>query len=388
MVNGEIKRLQKWKIIVENQINDIIKNKKFNSSIFYSISSTSSDIKVEPYTTPVRLSGNKIIAGVIIGSQIEAVITANCVKNYIDYLLLDVEKKIPIQNIPEDSIFSAFNLDKAAFIENSRTVSGIEFGNISSAVRKVFPSDKIINFKPNDLTVESIWFFLSNKYENFAGMKIAIIGAGNIGFKLALKLVESGAFVSLNRRDHVIGIQLANTINAIKPKNTIAEAKFYDNPIRACTLTDVIIGTGKSNSLIITETMVSVMMENGILIDCGKGNITEEAIIYAYDTGLNIYRGDVTSGIVSFVEQADIIKNTLNNKTGRKLFENNIFIISGGVYGKLEDIVVDNYDCPEIIYGMADGRGQIISNLTKSQNNKIERVLNYFNISKFSSKYF
>ena len=66
----------------------------------------------------------------------------------------------------------------------------------------------------------------------------------------------------------------------------------------------------------------------------------------------------------------------------------NIFIISGGVYGKLEDIVVDNYDCPEIIYGMADGRGQIISNLTKSQNNKIERVLNYFNISKFSSKYF
>ena len=386
MVNDEIKRLQKWKIIVENQINDIIKNKKLNSSIFYSISSTSSDIKVNPYTTPVRFSGNKIIAGVIIGSQIEAVITANCVKNYIDYLLLDVEKKIPIQNIPEDSIFLAFNLNKTAFIENSRTVSGVEFGNISSAVRKIFPPDKIINYKPNDLTVESIWFFLSHKFENFAGLKIAIIGAGNIGFKLALKLVESGTFVNLNRRDHILGSQLANTINSIKPRNTIADAKFYADPVRACTLCDVIIGTGKSNSLIVTETMVNVMMENGILIDCGKGNITEKAINYAYNLGLNVYRGDVTSGIISFVEQADVIKNTLNNKTGRKLIKNNIFIISGGVYGKLEDIVVDNYDYPNVVYGMADGRGQILINLTEAQSRKINYVLKHFDINQPSTR--
>ena len=382
MVNSkkEILRLKQWEIVIKSQIDEIVKNKKLNQIIFYTISSVSSDIKIFPYTTPVRLSGDKVIAGVIVGSQIEALIVSSYIENFVDYLLLDVEKKIPIQKIPDDDIFLAFNFNKSMFVENSNTVSGVEFGNISSAVRKIFPSSKIINYKPNDLTVESIWFFLSHKFENFAGLKIAIIGAGNIGFKLALKLVESGAFVNLNRRNEVLGLQLANTINAIKPKNTIAEAKFYEDPIRASTLCNVIIGTGKSSSLIITDTMVSVMMKKGIIIDCGKGNITEEAINYSYDIGLNIYRGDVTTGIISFVDQADIIKNTLNNKTGRKVVKNNIFIISGGVYGKLEDIVVDNFDCPKIIYGMADGRGQIITNLTKPQKEKIECVLNYFNI--------
>ena len=62
----------------------------------------------------------------------------------IDYLLLDVEKKIPIQNIPDDQIFLAFNLNKSLYIENSKTASGVEFGNISTAVRKTFPSKKLL----------------------------------------------------------------------------------------------------------------------------------------------------------------------------------------------------------------------------------------------------
>ena len=388
MVNSqkEIARLKDWELVVASHINEISNNKKYNQLIFYSISSVSSDYKIDPYTTPVRISGDKIVAGVIVGSQIEALITSNYIEDLVDYLLLDVEKKIPIQKIPNDDIFLAFNLKKSLYIANSKTVSGVEFGNISSAVRKTFPTEKIINYKPNDLTVESIWFFLSHKYKNFADFKVAIIGTGNIGFKLALKLVESGTFVNLNRRDHILGSQLANTINSIKPRNTIAEAKFYADPVRACTLCDVIIGTGKSNSLIVTETMVNVMMENGILIDCGKGNITEKAINYAYNLGLNVYRGDVTSGIISFVEQADVIKNTLNNKTGRKLIKNNIFIISGGVYGKLEDIVVDNYDYPNVVYGMADGRGQILINLTEAQSRKINYVLKHFDINQPSTR--
>ena len=388
MVNTkkEIARLKDWELVVASHINEINRNKKHNQLIFYSISSVSSDYKIDPYTTPVRMSGDKIITGVIVGSQIEALIASNYIEDLVDYILLDVEKKIPIQKIPDENIFLAFNLKKSLYTQNSKTVSGVEFGNISSAVRKTFPLDKIINYKPNDLTVESIWFFLSHKFKNFADMKVAIIGAGNIGFKLALKLVESGAFVNLNRRDNILGSQLVNAINSIKPKNTIADANFYSDPVRACALCDVIIGTGKSNSLIVTETMVSVMMKNGILIDCGKGNITEKAINYAYDLGLNVYRGDVTSGIISFVDQADVIKKTLNNKTGRKVIKNNIYIISGGIYGKLEDIIVDNYDCPNVVYGMADGRGQILINLTEAQSRKINYVLKHFNINQPSTR--
>ncbi len=378
---NEIVRLKKWQKLIKNQFSDISKIAKNNQQIFYSISSTSSNIKINPYTTPIRLSGNRIIAGSVVGSQIEALIVADYIEKLIDFLLLDVEKKIPIQNIPDEEIFLKFNLKKSLYVENAKTASGIEFGNISAAVRKTFPPQKIISYKPNDLTVDSIWFFLSHRFKNFENLKIAVIGAGNIGFKLALKLVESGAYVNINRRDKVLGLQLASTINSIKPKNTIASAEFYDDPVRACTLCDVVVGTGKTDSLIIDDKMVSVMMKNGALIDCGKGNITESAINYAYALDLEVYRSDVSSGVISFVDQTTTIKKLINNKTGRKILTDDIYIISGGIYGKLEDIVVDNFDAPQIIYGMADGRGQILEKLTKLQCKKLEFVSNYLKIN-------
>ena len=308
-IEKEILRLENWQKKIISQFSEVSKINKKKQPIFYAISSISSNEKIKPYTTPIRFSGNKIIAGSIVGSQIEALIVANYIESVVDYLLLDVEKKIPIQSIPEEKVFERFGLDRSLYIENSKTASSIEFGNISSAVRKTFPPNKIINYKPNDLTVESVWFFLSHKYQNFANLKVAIIGSGNIGFKLALKLVESGAYVNLNRRDKSLGLQLASTINFIKPKNTIANAEFYEDPVRACTLCDVVIGTGKTDTLMINERMVSVMLENGILVDCGKGNISNQAINYAYKLGLDVYRSDVTAGIISFVDQSILINS-------------------------------------------------------------------------------
>ena len=123
------------------------------------------------------------------------------------------------------------------------------------------------------------------------------------------------------------------------------------------------------------------MMEKGMLIDCGKGNITEEAINLGYELGIDIFRSDVTSGIMSFVDQATVVKKLINNKTGRKMLREDIFLVSGGVYGRLGDIVVDNYSAPEIIYGMADGRGQILENLTKIDLKKIKFVLDFYKIN-------
>ena len=177
-----------------------------------------------------------------------------------------------------------------------------------------------------------------------------------------------------------------NTINSIKPKNTIANAEFYEDPVRACTLCEVIIGTGKTDSLIIDKNMMAVMMKNGILVDCGKGNITERAIKYSYELGIEIFRSDVTSGIISFVDQAIMIKKIINEKTGRRFLKDNIYLISGGFYGKLGDIIVDNFDSPKVIYGLADGRGQLLENPTKEQIDKIKFVSNYFKMDQHLSK--
>ena len=92
-VKEEIVRLRKWQKNIKNQFLEISKILKKNQIVFYSISSVSSNNKINPYITPIRLSGNKLIAGCIVGSQIEALIAANYVEKSIDYLLLDVEKK-------------------------------------------------------------------------------------------------------------------------------------------------------------------------------------------------------------------------------------------------------------------------------------------------------
>lgn len=381
VVNEEIDRLKKWEEKIYSQLENINKIRKNKEIIYYSISGVSSSNKIDPYITPIRFTGNKIISGCVVGSQIEAIISSKCIINTVDYLLLDVEKKMPMQIIPHKSVFEAFNLDRGLYIQNSKTVSGVEFGNISSAVRKTFPEKKIINFKPNDLTVESIWSFLSHKFYNFSGLKIAIMGTGNIGFKIALKLVESGCDVNLYRRDETKGNFFSNCINLVKHKNTLARAEFFNDPIKASTLCNAIIGTSKTDTPVITNQMIQVMHKKGLLIDCGKGNISEDGIKLAMETKINIYRTDVTSGIISFVNQSSEIKSLVNEKTGRKEILKGIFVISGGVFGNYEDIIVDNYSKPKLIHGMANGKGNFIIKLSPKQLQKIKTIKSKFNIS-------
>ena len=381
VVNEEIDRLKKWEEKIYSQLENINKIRKNKEIIYYSISGVSTSNKIDPYITPIRFTGNKIISGCVVGSQIEAIISSKCIINTVDYLLLDVEKKIPMQIIPHKSVFEAFNLDRGLYIQNSKTVSGVEFGKISSAVRKTFPEKKIINFKPNDLTVESIWSFLSHKFYNFSGLKIAIMGTGNIGFKIALKLVESGCDVNLYRRDETKGNFFSNCINLVKHKNTLARAEFFNDPIKASTLCNAIIGTSKTDTPVITNQMIQVMHKKGLLIDCGKGNISEDGIKLAMETKINIYRTDVTSGIISFVNQSSEIKSLVNEKTGRKEILKGIFVISGGVFGNYEDIIVDNYSKPKLIHGMANGKGNFIIKLSPKQLQKIKTIKSKFNIS-------
>ena len=54
--------------------------------------------------------------------------------------------------------------------------------------------------------------------------KILVLGSGNIGFKIALKLVENGS-VYLHRRNKTVLRNLVDTINSIRPKATIAKSQ-------------------------------------------------------------------------------------------------------------------------------------------------------------------
>ena len=101
------------------------------------------------------------------------------------------------------------------------------------------------------------------------GKEIAIIGAGNIGFKLALKLVECGCHVELVRRDMIRGNLMADTINITKHLSTMAIAHSNNDALQASLFCNVLIGCTDGVPAINYE-MIQTMTPNGIVIDVGK----------------------------------------------------------------------------------------------------------------------
>jgi hypothetical protein len=365
-----------------SQINSLVKelNKIANKKrikTFFSISNTTSvsNDNQNPYVTPIRLLEGGVICGVVVFSQSQALIAAKNIEGKVDKILVDAEKKIGMQIGVNKDLLTHFNIQDLSIDNNSSELN--EFGNISSAVRMVVGEDKVIEYKPNDITVDAIWTYLSIKLSKLSGKKIAILGCGNIGFKLALKLVESGVNVALYRRDSFKGVLMANSINMVKPKTTIATATFCESALHACSYSEVLIGTANSDVPLISWEMIKSMAKNGLVIDVGKGNIEKEAIKKSINKNIEIIRGDVGASLYGFISHRYQMQETIQYKIGRRELTPGVRIVSGGIFGMNGDIVVDNYASPEIIYGVADGCGHMKTILNDNDKTNISEVKNY-----------
>ncbi len=184
-----------------------------NVALFFSINTTTHKHGMQkPYVTPVRFLESGVICGVVVFSQIQAMIAANTVSFLVDSFLVDVEQKHDMQADVDSELVKYF---KIKYVTKNKTNS------ILSAVRAIIKNDRIIEYKVNDLTVDAVWTFLSTKLNYLSGKRVAILGCGNIGSKLALKLVESGVNVVIMRRDVLKGESIASAINLIKPSRVV-----------------------------------------------------------------------------------------------------------------------------------------------------------------------
>ena len=121
-------------------------------------------------------------------------IDGNC-----DYIFVDAEKKVPIKST------------QGASQQYAKTIAPFETGNFSRICFNLIEKSRVFEYKPNDLTVDAAWMFLSQQLQAFTNKKICIIGLGNIGAKLALKLVESGADI------HVAGGTFTKLMRSHRP---------------------------------------------------------------------------------------------------------------------------------------------------------------------------
>jgi len=289
----------------------------------------------ESFTTPVRVYSNIVVAGVIIYSDSDIPKVCKLLDGKLDYIFVDAEKKIPNVSNPNETV------------------------NIERKARELIKKSIFLTYKGNDLTVESVDIHLSYIFKEnvrgIGGKNISVIGAGNLGSKLALKLAERGANVILFRRNKKKLNSIIEALNYIKPKET--ESKIYASGSinEAIKLSDIVLVTA-DNSNVISKESIKFIQPHTIFFDIGKGTIAPEVISFLTNNNNSFFRADVSSAMAGMLESNLMLDEVLTNRFGRRNFHG-IPIVSGGLIGKSGEFIVDNVNAPKVIYGIAAGDG-------------------------------
>ncbi len=323
-----------------NEIIIIAKNKKIPSGFVISTTTKKSDEKV--VLLPTRITNYGIFACVTVYTANLAIKLTKLVDGKVDFILVDSEVKLK------------------------------DFENIINQIKKVTKISKIFSFKNNDMTVDAAYALISNLLDNNFNKRISIVGAGNIGSKLALKFVESGANVSVTSSTMAKTKAVADAINTIKPKN--CKSKAIPKTIsKIAQNADVIIGLTSGIPVINLE-IVNSMRRNGLIIDGGIGTLDKKVVEKAKKKGVKVLRIDVqpsfSSKISLVLETQKFLESTYGNRTYK-----GIHIVAGGSYGSYGDVVVDKIKKPSKIIGFADGNGGILrKRIPPKFNNKLKIV--------------
>jgi len=277
---------------------------------------------------PIRKTSSIVFGVLNIYSIEEAKKATNFIDGKVDFIFVDVEKK---QNFVND---------------------------LENALRKVVKKSEVFSIKLNDMTVDAADALISQFFGNVYGKKVAILGVGNLGSKIAIKMVERGANVSISRRDVEKARKIADGINIIKNKYSKSVVTAFSDNYEASKGSDVVIGC-TPRTPVITKKMVANMKQGSCIIDVGIGTIFPDAIELANKRGIDILRLDMRSGfsggITTVIETDEMLKNI----TGKRDISG-VNIVAGGYIGKKGDIIVDRISNPTKIIGVADGVGGIL----------------------------
>jgi hypothetical protein len=224
---------------------------------------------------------------------------------------------------------------------------------------------KLFFYKGNDLTVDSIDSFIFQFYKSskqlLGGKNILVVGVGNVGFKIALKLVERGANVFLKSRDHEKAKLLADTINLIKPSETISRVQSHSIEVDYDT---VILSHLKP--LTDNDNVVKSLHSHALIIDVGKGCLTSHQIELLNDKNILSFRLDIGE---TFLNQIKLSLSGIRkfNIPKSKLLSVGYSIIEPGIIGKENDIIVDSIEHPKVIYGICNGIGGLTTNIARAE---------------------
>ena len=319
-----------YKILKKN-LNQIKKLKK--KKVFFFGSTVKKETNTF-YITNIRENKKFIYFGAIIYNDYHAKTIAKKIDGKFDYAFVDLEKKVSSKN-KKDIV------------------------NLERSVKDTLLTTKVFAYKGNDLTVQACETLINNLYlhdiRGVGGKKSLILGAGNIGFKIAQKLVESGSDVHLYRRNKKLLKKIVLTLNSLIPKATVAKAKLVSK-ITELSKYDLIIGSTNGVSLLKKKHILK-LKEGVNIIDIGKGLLEKEALKLAIKNNIFVYRLDVSPAYEGYLENIYSTKNLYLNKSNLIKKIKNVFLMKRGMVAQEGSIIVDNVKNPKEIYGISDGQG-------------------------------
>ena len=328
-------------------------NRSSKKKVFY-FGNTSKKEVSKFYLTNIQENPKFIYFGAIIFNNSSATKIAKLVDGKVDFILVDIEKKV---------------------ISTSKNKS--DTINIERSVKDEIKKTRIFTYKGNDLTVWASETLINHLFlkdaRGVGGKKILILGSGNVGFKLALKLVESGADVYLYRRNKKILKKMVFAINSVIPKATIAKARVVNKVGNNLQQFDVILGTTNGKS-IININQVNTFKKNVIVIDIGKGIFKKKALIEAINKKINLYRLDVTPAYNGYLENIYSTGKINDPSVQKSRIYKKLKLVKRGILSSKDSIIVDNVRSPKVIYGVADGYGSF-KKLKKKEIMKIKNKL-------------
>ncbi len=331
------------------------KNSLKKKKTAFIISNTAKFKNVPFFITPVRETKNFHYFGITLFNDIVAKKICKMIDGKFNTVFVDTEKK-------------SLNSKK----KNHLT-------NVERAVKENIKKSYLKFYKANDLTVDAAENFLELQFKkeirNLGGKKILIIGVGNIGFKLSLRLVERGANVEIYRRDSKKLNKICELINFIKPAGNISRVRPFKFSIKKLKYFDIIICCAKGTNILRLK-KVSDLNKKVILLDVGKGMFDINTLNNLIKNNIKVFRLDVSSSLDMEVENSEIYKQ-IEKKKYNTLKVRNYTLVSSGLLGQKNDIVVDDVNNPKMIFGICDGKGDFV-NSTKQKKNNITKTLYKF----------
>ena len=275
------------------------------------------------------------------------------------HIFVDLEKKQPLDATTKSN--QAGNLYK----------------RVLEAIDKLGLQDRLIlhPIKLNDLTVSATWSLLNHTYRDISGLSLGLVGMGNIGSKLALSLTECGVHLKCFNRDKYKALHVVNSIFLTKPFHTIVTPDLVTSLAHTFVNTSGIILACSELSEDISQ-YISLVKGRFSVFLIGHSLLKTNSLEAFQENSIHIQRVDIGSQLLSYVHGT---LNTYSHDiygTSPSLDTN---LCSGGYLGKSGELIVDNHQSPNWLYGVADGLGGINYDYRKNDISGLSEIDQLFN---------